>query len=142
MSNSIDPATAKARLAASRADMIAAMGYELLPDAMGDERNSIRLGESGARLVAGGRTKRSAVGRWWHTHPLNDALQLGRPFLEDYAQRQPGKLIAYGAGVGALLWILKPWKLLSAATVATILLHNVDIFGAVSTAINKTRPNT
>ena len=62
---------------------------------------------------------------------------LAQPLLQGYAQREPVKLIAYGAGTGALLWILKPWKLLSAATVVTLIFRGSDVAAMVSGLVQR-----
>ncbi|MEJ8852184.1 hypothetical protein [Variovorax rhizosphaerae] len=135
MTDAVDPLTAKAKLALSRAELLAAMGYEELRNSADDRTTVVpRLHHEGRASASGlgAKLARSAVGRWWHRHPLSGVVELGQPLLQDYARREPVKLVAYGAGAGALLWILKPWKLLSAATVATLILRNVDVAGMVS----------
>ena len=54
-----------------------------------------------------------------------------------YAKKHPGKLVVYSAGAGVLLWVLEPWRLLSATTVVTLLLSNTDVAGLLSGAIKK-----
>jgi len=140
MIDAVKPRAAKAKLAQSRAELVAAMGYEEVKSATNGAVSVVELPRSGtgagASAVAA-RAGRSVVGRWWLRHPLNSALQLGQPLLERYAQRHPGKLVAYGAGAGALLWILKPWKLLSAATLVTVILRSSDISGMISGVVRK-----
>ncbi|MDN4592257.1 hypothetical protein DBA29_27685 [Xenophilus aerolatus] len=62
---------------------------------------------------------------------MSSVVELGEPFLQDYAARHPAKLIAYAASAGAILWLVKPWRLLSVATVATLLFKTTDITGLV-----------
>lgn len=57
---------------------------------------------------------------WWQHHPAHAVVDLGRPYLETYAQRHPGKLVAMSAGVGAVLWLVKPWRLLSTAAIVSL----------------------
>lgn len=83
----------------------------------------------------------SVVGRWWRRHPVSSVAQLAQPFLESYAHKHPSKLIAYGAGTGALLYMLKPWKLLSAATVVALILKGSDISGMISDMTNLPKSN-
>jgi hypothetical protein len=52
--------------------------------------------------------------------------------LARYARRHPARLLAYGAGTGALAIVLRPWKLLSSATVVALLFRYVDVSGMVS----------
>jgi hypothetical protein len=138
MTDAVQPLTAKAKLALSRAELVAAMGYEALESATDGAPAVAPLPKperhSAAASIAA-KVSRSVVGQWWHRHPLNSVVQLGQPFLESYADKHPGKLIAYGAGTGALLWVLKPWKLLSAATVVTLVLRSSNIAGMVAGAV-------
>lgn len=144
MIDAAKPLTAKAKLALSRAELLAAMGYEALDSATDGAATVAPLPKpastsAGASIAA--KVSQSFVGQWWHRHPLNSVVQLGQPFLESYADKHPGKLIAYGAGTGALLWVIKPWKLLSAATVVTLVLRSSNIAGMVASAVaNVGRP--
>ncbi|MDB5893185.1 MAG: hypothetical protein JWQ88_716 [Rhodoferax sp.] len=49
---------------------------------------------------------------WWRNHPVNYASQLARPSLDDYAVREPFKLVGIAVAVGAAAMVIKPWKLL------------------------------
>lgn len=71
--------------------------------------------------------------RWWRRHPANAMVQLGRPVLARYARRQPVKLIAYAAGTGALLMILRPWRLLSVTALAAAVFKTSDVADMVTT---------
>ena len=53
----------------------------------------------------------------------------------NYERKHPGKLVACGASAGVLLWGLKPWRLLSATTVVTLLLSDTG-----SKALDSARP--
>ena len=135
MIDTVEPLTAQAKLALSRAQLLGAMGFEEVKDAVDGSLSVVDLPRTGKRSAGasfGARVGRSVIGRWWRRQPLSSVVQLGQPFLETYAQRHPGRLIACGAGAGALLWLVKPWKLLSVATVVTLLLKSSDIAGVVS----------
>ncbi len=131
------PLTPKQKLALSRAELLEAMGYhDIAPsDAVAPQLVS-------TREVSGGvppprpTTRRGVLARWWSRHPLNSAVDLGRPFLEHMAERQPGRLMAYGAGTGALLMVIKPWKLLSLATVLSLAFRTSDLTGLIAGAFS------
>lgn len=74
--------------------------------------------------------------RWWRRHPANAAVQLGRPVLARYARRQPVKLIAYAAGTGALLVILRPWRLLSVTALVAAIFKTSDVADMVTTLMH------
>ncbi len=82
-----------------------------------------------------GEVIRSLAQRWWRRHPANAVSQLARPVLERFAREQPGKLVATAAGVGALVFLVKPWRLLSIATLIAAVLKTSDIADMVTTLV-------
>ena len=138
MTDAVPPLAAKAKLAQSRSQLLAAMGFEQLrtdaDEVVAVER--VPAATSGLAAIED-KINRSPIGRWWHRNALRSYLQLGEPLLENYARKHPGRLVAYSAGVGVVLWVLKPWRLLSATTVVTLLLSNTDVAGLLSGAIKK-----
>lgn len=129
------PLTPKQKLALSRAELLEAMGYhDIAPsDAVAPRLVSAREPRGGVPAPAP-TTRRGVLARWWSRHPLNSAVDLGRPFLENMAERQPGRLMAYGVGTGALLMVVKPWKLLSLATVLSLAFRTSDLTGLIAGA--------
>jgi len=84
----------KAKLARSRAELLAAMGYEQAQDTANGQVHVVRLPEVPSTL----------------------------PRAFDYLPRsRSAKLVACGAGAGALLLLLKPWKLLPLAATAALI---------------------
>lgn len=81
---------------------------------------------------------RSVVERWWQRHPAHAAGQLARPLLESYARRQPAKLMAIAAATGAVVVLVKPWRLLSATAVLAAVLKTSDVADIVTTLMQKT----
>jgi hypothetical protein len=131
MNDASTPLGAKAKLALSRAELLAAMGYHALDDQIGLQvAPNAPTHHSQSRL--GAMLDDTVVGQWWRRHPLRDVVELSRPALEGYARRHPARLVAYGAGTGALAIVLRPWKLLSSATVLALLFRYVDVSGMVS----------
>lgn len=144
--NDETPFDAKAKLAASRAGLLAAMGYEQpgkdvhpMVSSAGTLVSIAPAGRTSAAAALSKKVGRSVVGRWWRRHPISSVVQIGQPFLESYARKHPAKLLAYGAGAGALLYVLKPWKLLSVATVVTLILKSSDVSGMISDAMNSSK---
>ena len=132
------PLTPKQKLAASRAELLEAMGYhDVAPtDAVAPQLVSTRDARNGIPSPRP-TTRRGVLARWWSRHPLHSVVDLGRPFLEDMAERAPGKLMAYGAGTGALLMVIKPWKLLSFATLLSLAFRTSDLTGLVAGAFGR-----
>jgi hypothetical protein len=84
---------------------------------------------------------RNVVQRWWRRHPANAAGQLARPLIERYAREQPVKLIAAAAGTGALIVLIRPWRLLSITAVLAAVLKTSDVADLVTTLMHK-NPNS
>ena len=100
-------------------------------------------GERGRR-EGGGRNNvwlgvgRSVVERWWRRHPAHAVGQLARPLLEHYARKEPAKLMAAAAATGAVLVLVRPWRLLSATAVLAAVLKTSDVADLVNTLMQKT----
>ena len=80
---------------------------------------------------------RNVVQRWWQRHPAHAAGQLARPLLESYARKQPAKLMAIAAGTGALVVLVRPWRLLSVTAVLAAVLKTSDVADVVNTLMQK-----
>lgn len=69
---------------------------------------------------------------WWRNHPANYALQLARPSIDDYAAKEPFKMVGMAAAVGAAAMVIKPWKILP---LTALLLAPLKSSGFTSTAV-------
>jgi len=78
------------------------------------------------------------VRRWWRRHPANAAGQLALPVLERYAREQPAKLMAAAAATGALVVLIRPWRLLSITAILAAVLKTSDVADLVTTLMKKT----
>ncbi|MDP9899813.1 glycine zipper domain-containing protein [Variovorax ginsengisoli] len=74
--------------------------------------------------------------RWWRRHPANAAAQLAKPLLQRYARERPFKVVGIAAGVGALLVVVKPWRLLSITAIAAAVLKTSDVADLVTTLMH------
>ena len=90
------------------------------------------LSRSSYGLLAG-----NLMERWWNRHPANAAGQLARPLLEHYARHKPVKLLAISAGIGALVMLTKPWRLLSATALLAAFLKTSNVADMVTTLMEK-----
>ena len=79
--------------------------------------------------------------RWWRRHPANAVVQLARPLLGRYARQKPAKLVAIAAGTGALLVLVKPWRLLSATALIAAVLKTSDIADMVTSLVHNNNAN-
>ncbi len=84
---------------------------------------------------------RSVAGRWWRRHPANAVGQITRPLLERYAREQPAKLVTIAAASGAVVVLLRPWRLLSVGAVIAALLKSSDIADMVTTVMRRNTPS-
>lgn len=74
--------------------------------------------------------------RWWRRHPANAVGQLAYPLLQRHAREQPYKVLGIAAGIGALLVVTKPWRLLSVTAIAAAVLKTSDIADLVTTLMH------
>ena len=140
--------SAKDRLAATRAALLHEMGFNSVPlpspAPLPLDHRSYPLVQD-PLLEAIDRPSpwiflsKSAVKNWWAKHPANAALTLAQPALTRYAQVHPGRIAAYGAAAGAVLYVVRPWRLLSFTTIAALVFKRSTIAGMV-TSLAEHRP--
>jgi len=70
-------------------------------------------GESQTRGPGWFANLRRAAGTWWHDHPAHLALELATPALADQAEKRPLRFLGIAAAVGALIVVMRPWRLIS-----------------------------
>lgn len=140
----LDP---RERLALSRKALIAQLGGEdhapeshaqtmTAPAARPREEGGVKEGMA-TWMAAWVPIARNVARRWWRRHPVNAAGKLARPLLEQYARKQPAKLVAAAAAAGALVVLFKPWRLLSITAVVAAALKTSDVADMVTTVMQK-----
>lgn len=67
---------------------------------------------------------RHGVRTWWRYHPAHMVGDIATPLLRTYAQRKPKQLLGIAFGAGALLTLMRPWKLISIGTIIVALLKS------------------
>ncbi|XAH24835.1 hypothetical protein AAFF27_06480 [Xylophilus sp. GW821-FHT01B05] len=123
MSNSDTP-SAKQRLEASRQALLQQLrgpekhrrGEPTGPGAPSDDAAAEHQTESSSASRPGTglwSAARHGINAWWQFHPARAAGAVARPFLEDYAERKPLQLLGIAAGVGAVVALTRPWRLVS-----------------------------
>jgi hypothetical protein len=108
-------------------------GDEESHDAAGDqaadgERRSHRGGWIGG--LSG------AARAWWRHHPAQMALEMASPALQSYMRRKPFQVLAISAGVGALLVVTRPWRLISLTTLVVAIVKSSQLSGVVMSALS------
>ncbi|MBA2964606.1 MULTISPECIES: hypothetical protein [Ramlibacter] len=78
---------------------------------------------------------RDIVEDWWRYHPAHMAVDLARPALASYARRKPMQFLGIAAATGAVLVLLRPWKLISATGVLVALAKSPQVASLVMSAM-------
>lgn len=132
MTDNEGPLTAKMKLALSRAELLAAMGYrEVLEGPVRERIEPLQPDPTVPQAARPGSARFALtwLSKWWERQPARDVVELSLPLVEHYGQAHPGRLVAYGAGAGALLVLLKPWRLLSAVAIAGVIFKTLASIG-------------
>lgn len=143
--------TPRQRLALSRQAMVRQLngGYlpeELGPDLVDDDAQHVampqgaaapRAARNASRGFPWGSVARNVAQRWWQRHPANAVGQLAKPLLAQYAREQPVKLMAVAATAGAVMVVLRPWRLLSATALAALLFKSSDVADVIDQLMRK-----
>ena len=132
--------TVQQRLASSRRALMNRLkgdNYEHTPGPGADSEQQAGVVSSFLSRNSYGFLIRNLIGRWWNRHPANAAGQLAGPLLEHYARQKPVKLLAISAGVGALVVLTKPWRLLSATALLAAFLKTSNVADMVTTLMEK-----
>jgi len=138
--------TPQQRLAISRRALVRQLnGGEATPGDVRDEDDALEYAQHNRVCAASAHERhvwasmaRSMAQRWWRRHPAHAVGQLARPLLEHYARKEPAKLMAAAAATGAVLVLVKPWRLLSLTAVLAAVLKTSDVADIVNTLMQKT----
>ena len=78
-----------------------------------------------------------ALHGWWHHHPARTAVEIARPFLASYARQKPVAYVGAAAVAGAVLLLLRPWKLVSVTGIAFAVLKSPQVAGMIMSALSR-----
>ena len=70
---------------------------------------------------------RHSVRAWWEFHPVRVVGAVAEPVLAEYARNRPIKLIGIAAGLGALIVVTRPWRLVSVGGLAVAALKSSQL---------------
>jgi ElaB/YqjD/DUF883 family membrane-anchored ribosome-binding protein len=73
----------------------------------------------------------SGLSRWWHDHPGRATALVAKAGIEEFARRKPVQAVAAAAAVGAVLVLLRPWRLVSVAALAATVIRSSNLNGVV-----------
>jgi hypothetical protein len=79
---------------------------------------------------------REGIDNWWRYHPAHVAVDIARPALSSYARRKPVQYLAMAAAAGAVVLLLRPWKLISVTGVLVALVKSPQVAGLVMSALS------
>ena len=78
----------------------------------------------------------SAARGWWRHHPAQMAVEMATPVLRSYMRRRPFQVLALSAGVGALMVVTRPWRLISLTTLVVAVVKSSQLSGVVMSALS------
>jgi hypothetical protein len=81
-----------------------------------------------------------AVMACWQHHPVQVAVDIGRPFLNNYARDKPLQLLGIAAAVGVAAVFVKPWRLVSIAGLAAAALKSTNLSATVLSLLPRAAP--
>lgn len=70
---------------------------------------------------------RHSLRAWWEFHPVRVVGVVAEPVLAEYARQRPLKLIGIAAGLGAVLVVTRPWRLVSLGGLAVAALKSSQV---------------
>jgi hypothetical protein len=77
-----------------------------------------------------------AASAWWRSHPARLGVELATPVLSGYATRKPAQFLAIAAGVGALVMVTRPWRLISVTGLVVTLLKSSQLTSVIMSAMS------
>ena len=139
---SLTEASPQERLANSRKAIVRHMSRDSRAREDADSADFDEAEQSpGTSHGAWGIVKRAVRG-WWCHHPVSVAVDLARPAIGHYAERQPFKLLGIAAGVGAAAVLLRPWRLVSVGGLLLAALKSSELSGALHSLISSSRQDS
>jgi hypothetical protein len=78
---------------------------------------------------------KNVLGTWWRHHPASLGVELATPVLSNYAARKPVQYLAIAAAVGAVVVVLRPWRLISVTGLVVALLKSSQLSTLVLSAM-------
>lgn len=140
------------------ADKLARTRLAIIAQAQSRERRHERRGASrsdGPREQAGGdeeprqeangadrggpagwlRHARRVASSWWRHHPASMGLELVTPALSAYAARKPVQYLAIAAAAGAVVMLVRPWRLISVTGLIVAIVKSSQLSSVVMSAM-------
>ena len=136
--------TPQDRLAASRQAILRLMSARGEPHTSAREQTFLDNSSDTSATEANNsawQTLRHAIRVWWHNHPAQLALEVGKPLLDKYAEEKPLQLLGVSAVAGAAIVLLKPWRVLSVTSLALAAIKHSNVSGFLLSLVT-TQPHS
>lgn len=78
---------------------------------------------------------------WWEFHPVRVVGVVAEPVLAEYARQRPLKLVGIAAGLGALVVVTRPWRLVSLGSLAVAALKSSQVSNFALTFLSNRKNN-
>lgn len=76
-----------------------------------------------------------AARAWWRHHPAQFALELATPVLQSTMRKRPFLVLGAAAGIGVLLVVTRPWRVISVGTLLLAIVKSSQLSGVVMSAL-------
>lgn len=77
-----------------------------------------------------------ALGTWWRHHPAHMGVELATPILSTYAHRKPVQFLAIAATLGAVVVVVRPWRLITVGGLLAAVLKSSQLSGLLMSALS------
>ena len=81
----------------------------------------------------------AAMAGWQH-HPVHIAIDIGKPFLTNYARDKPLQLLGIAASIGAAAVLVKPWRLVSLTGLAVAAFKSTKLSSTLLSLLTRSAP--
>lgn len=129
MSNNTD-FSPQQRLANSRQTIVRHMAGGTLPEDSSGISPYTDVGEHQNGIGTWDLVKQAGA-IWWHDHPAHTALDVAKPLVRNYAEKEPFKLLGISAGIGAAVVVARPWRLISLTGLLLATLKSPELSGVM-----------
>jgi hypothetical protein len=77
-----------------------------------------------------------ALGTWWRYHPAHMGVELATPILSAYAHRKPIQFLGIAAALGAVVVVVRPWRLITVGGLLAAVLKSSQLSGLLMSALS------
>lgn len=77
-----------------------------------------------------------ALGTWWRHHPAHMGVELATPILSAYAHRKPFQFLGIAVALGAVVVVVRPWRLITVGGLIAAVLKSSQVSGLLMSALS------